>query len=605
MKKNIFTSFMLVGFSVALLSCQKEMSLETPSIEDGQTFTHLVTVNENAGMVSCKSSFIENEGIRMSGNETLAVFYGDAVGSSMSKADVKSVSERKYSVSHPTLDGVSAYRYWFVIPDNGSVAVVSPNSTEMRLPSVQFPGQNTFDPSCDLLIGKSMENVQKVGIEFTVDQLKRLSWPFIIDVNNDFNGEKINAVTLQFEGAENQVAGTMEVSHSSNFNEITVKNIKDPSNSVAAVYPNGLVSRNGKYSVWFMLKAGQLAGKMVMTVTTATKTYRTSVELPAEMEVKEMFNRKNGGIVFDESTATESVFADLSAGGLNLDTYSVNGNNNWEFNGCEVYKGKNGINGVKMNAGATIRLPEYYGKMISRIRVYYHPENITEPVSFKEFTTHIPDPSTESAPEELQTFIIENMDNSIISAISYELVKNPWWRSLIDTEPCEFVNIDGVNMVRCNSSDAYLQTHMPMGKGKVSVSFYNLDFVDDKDLALFYITNSASYKVWMNDVDAKGWYYAGTYGDFIWDAGAVDSSTTDATFPLQKFELMVTDSTEPGKYKFSVFADGKFLCAHDGKSDPKNDISNKAAAFQIAFSSGSWSTPQEFTVSSFCYEPYK
>ena len=404
--KTIYKCLGLLASSAVFFSCEKEI-LESEQ-SDLESLTEIVkTVTLDPQNVQLKSSYIPGEGLKMSGDEPLAAFYGDAANYGMSRAQAVALGNRQYSISHAALPGATAYNYWFFIPALPSVSLDG-TDIQAKLSPIQMPEQNSFDSNYDFLLGKAANSIAPSEESIELNQLKRVAWPFVIDVNNDFSADKIHAATISFDGADSQVAGVMNLICSDDFSKSGVSKVTKASNAATAIYPEGLSKTGNAYPVWYMLKAGKLTGNMTLNVVTDHKTFTESISLGAGIEVKEQFNRKKDGFTFSDKAREEtSMFIDLTNKALDLtDVRDIEGNKLTVKN-ASVYDGKGTFtNGVLLKDNYSIVLPAVANRKINRIRVYFHSENKLNDLQNQGFV-------------DFQEPIISGLSGSVIAAISY------------------------------------------------------------------------------------------------------------------------------------------------------------------------------------------
>lgn len=289
----------LIFSGMALFSCQKTEFSGTVDDSEKQEIRKVLSVNDEEWS-GLKSSYSEGVGITLSGNEQIGVFYADGA----LPVSASPQGNGLYAFSHEGIAGVEAYDYNYLMPYS---SLMKEDGTA-RLFAVQYPGNGTFDPDYDFLLGEPSLNVSKEVSEVSIERFKRLTAPFnfpVIDRDNLLRGEAVKVVTVDFESMSSPVAADFVASFSSEYEEAGIKETVSATGSTAltALYPDGLEPVGGVYDVWFSsLPVDMMAGQVVsLTVTTGTRTIRCKAQLPSDFSlVAGMLNKIPFGISVDK-----------------------------------------------------------------------------------------------------------------------------------------------------------------------------------------------------------------------------------------------------------------------------------------------------------------
>ena len=278
-------TFCLALIGVTMFSCQKpEFSEDLDAPVKAQIKKVLAVSDAEWTSADAKSSYTPGEGIALSGNEPISVFYAEG------KAPVVATSQGNgnYSFSHEEVAGAETYDYNYLMPHN---AATKADGTA-RLSAVQYPGADTYDSAYDYLIGQPSMAVPKDAAEVPVTSFKRLTAPFNFVIDDEYQllgGEAVSVVTIDFSGAAEAVAGDFTTTFSSDYAAagISGKVAGSGSTALTAVYPEGLAVSDAEYNVWFSsLPVDLLAGQVVsLTLSTPTKTVTCKATLPSDFSL--------------------------------------------------------------------------------------------------------------------------------------------------------------------------------------------------------------------------------------------------------------------------------------------------------------------------------
>ena len=179
------------------VSCVREFEESTRLPEQGTRVT--LTIFDEP-WVSTRSAYTPGEGVHLTKTEQIGLFYDNGSllvgnGSYAIKATPQGGGVYSFTAPEGSLDktwyAIVPYSYWM------SRAKINTNQRMMiTFPSIQFPGQNTFDPQTDVLVAKPF-TIDAAGAKTaTIDAFKRLTAPFKLEITGLDAGEKIYAATF-------------------------------------------------------------------------------------------------------------------------------------------------------------------------------------------------------------------------------------------------------------------------------------------------------------------------------------------------------------------------------------------------------------------------
>ncbi len=392
MKSTYITSLALLGAVAFSLSCQKIDEHETTDAA-GASITRTFSVSEDLWTPDgTKSTYIENDGLRLTGEEHISVFYapyvegnGETIENLQQDVEAEPAGDGKYVFSHTEISGAEAYNYYFLMPYS---VKSNPNSKKdglsARLSPVQYPGANDIDPTNDWLVGRMQTGVSKSD-ELTVTQFKRIFAPFrltVTDPGNVLGGEKIRTATLSFSqeavNKNNSIVGVFYAAFSDDYETAGIQSFLStaPGNAVSAVFDAGCELSGGGYPVWFMLNPVEISGgTATLTVSTDTKTVSRTASLTAPVTIESgMFNSlsfdiSGSGVLPEEESLTQT-FTSLTSISRNTLTASDGKDYVYNFNSCRLTT-DDGIAGVRLYT-SSMELPQFIGKKLKGLRVFTH-----------------------------------------------------------------------------------------------------------------------------------------------------------------------------------------------------------------------------------------
>lgn len=396
MKKS-FIIFGLAAGALMLASCQKELTEGNAGASVPQvTKTMYVEGNEWIPEDGTKTAYQPGQGVQWTGTETFAIYYGNSAnaGGASGKymagkaGNVASSGSGLYTFTHDAIDGAETYDYCVIVPDLNTTGINTTGvAASFKLSPVQTPGADTYDPNYDILLGQGAQQVS-VETELEITSFKRLTAPLRLTITDGagiLGNEKIYAVTLRFNQAiekDKGMAGTGYLNFAYEYDACKVNSIAASSNTVTAVYAEGLQKSGEGWPVWYSVYPFASTGDMTVTVTTETKTLVRTIPAAGASILANQLN----GLTFDISgsgfTESESLYWDFTA----LDEIapqqvaSDGKSYNWGFANCTVWNGGDATgqlpSSLRANAdGGEITLPTIAGKQITKIRLYAHPNN--------------------------------------------------------------------------------------------------------------------------------------------------------------------------------------------------------------------------------------
>lgn len=397
--KKIFNLIILTG--LVSVSCEGPTAPGN-SVESGhESLTKQLLVSSGEWTTEVKSVYVPGEGITLTGDEKLAVYYNawsesveDQAAKGFTKNEIVMAEPSdgdSYAFTHDELAEAEKYNYYFVMPYRQLQTVATHDGISKacwNLRTVQYPSATSYDPTFDYLIGKPAENVGK-SETVEVSAFKRIVAPFKLTVNDPsglLDGEKIHAVTVDFPEGD-YVAGKVYIDFDQDYDEtgIAAKYNAYSGTALTAVYPEGLSPVAGAYDVWYVaLPASFQAGQKVsVTVTGETKTVTCSASLPSAVGlVADKFNSLSFGLseTKEDYESTQSLHFDFSGlTSVNSTDFSASDGKAYSFtnNGCLHYGTSKApiTSGLKIKPGNKLTLPEVEGKAISGVRVYTHEES--------------------------------------------------------------------------------------------------------------------------------------------------------------------------------------------------------------------------------------
>lgn len=389
---------------VASVSCQKELTENGGNAGAVKMVTKTMVAEGNEWVPDTRTEYQPGTGIDWSGDETMHIFYGNPANAGSNSSENKymqggvtatSLGGGRYSFSHREIDGITGYDYCVLTPALPTTGINSAGqAASYKFSPVQTPGQNTFDPNYDVLFGQGAKNVP-LSEELKVTNFKRIFTPMKVELRDAANvaaDGKIYAATVSFSqaattgGSATGLAGLFYLNFGYEYDECVVNSGTATTNTVSAVYADGLAKQGDNYPVWFMVYPTlfDAGGTATFTVVTGTKTITRTVTLAEPIDIEaNVFNTVGVDISGEGYSETESIYQDFTTL-ESLSTSSLvasDGNTyTWGFSGCSAWNGGNSSGvmprGLQLSAGSgSVTLPYISGKQITRIRLYAHANN--------------------------------------------------------------------------------------------------------------------------------------------------------------------------------------------------------------------------------------
>lgn len=304
MRKN-YAIIGALAASLALVSCAKqfEEGMEVP-VQKGVNVA-LSVVDEDWD--ATRSAYTPGQGIKITGNEKIALFYDDGA-----KLNGDSRGQSYCFTAIPSGSGVYSFTAPEAALDKTWYAVVpyslwqtrnklnGPQQLMINLPSTQYPGQNTFDPQTDILVGKPF-TIEGTGAKTaTINAFKRITAPFKLQLTGLGASDKVYAVTFALsQSAKGEANGTLIGyeyynigANPENFTFNAMQTSGTKQNGVSAIYDSGLVAEGGVWPVWFNVWPTEVKTSCNATVTvfTADSCYVRTAAIPAGNFVSDKIN---------------------------------------------------------------------------------------------------------------------------------------------------------------------------------------------------------------------------------------------------------------------------------------------------------------------------
>lgn len=388
---------------VASVSCQKELTENGGNAGAVKMVTKTMVAEGNEWVPDTRTEYEPGTGIVWSGDETMHIFYGNPANVESTTSANKymqggvtatPLGGGRYSFSHPEIEGITEYDYCVLTPALPTTGINGTGlSASYKFSPVQTPGQNTFDPNYDVLFGQGAKNVA-LSDELVVTNFKRIFTPMKVELRDAANvaaDGKIYAATVSFSqaattgGSATGLAGLFYLNFGYDYDECVVNSGTATTNTVSAVYADGLAKQGDNYPVWFMVYPTlfEAGGTATFTVVTGTKTITRTVSLAGPIDIEaNVFNTVGVDISGEGYSETESIYQDFTTlESLSTNLVASDGNTyTWGFSGCSAWNGGNSSGvmprGLQLSAGSgSVTLPYISGKQITRIRLYAHANN--------------------------------------------------------------------------------------------------------------------------------------------------------------------------------------------------------------------------------------
>ena len=386
MKKCLITGISALAL---IISCA---TMNGESENASRSVSKLVIV-ENSCWTSdtAKSAYASGKGIQLSGNECMTVYFNQSdktkesqfAGNKVYKAGVAEPDGNgRYGFTHSPISGVEEYNYFFLLPHH----ITTSSTIQARLFPLQFPGDDTFDPNYDYLIGKPVfgSPVKETAV---VDGFKRITAPVKVVLNDKsgaLNAEDLMSVTVSFDGFTGRITGYFSPDLGDAFEDAKIIYWSETTagNALTALFPSGQKCISGTYNIWFSTLPATLPAGQKVTVNATSRTRNVSFEASIKTSC-EISSDKINLLQFDLDTPlskSHSIIQDFSTATSpdNLPAASDGKRYPWTFSEVSAYKtnGKYGMHGgvvLKTNS-SVLSIPAIDGKVIKSLRVYSHEE---------------------------------------------------------------------------------------------------------------------------------------------------------------------------------------------------------------------------------------
>jgi len=383
MKKSFL---LLAAATLALAACTKENACNLAS--EG-TITKTLTV-ENGIWDGAKSAYTEGVGIALTGSEKITV-YGNVYDGSENlhtsgvfTATAATPDASGYTFTHPSIADATGYNYFFVFPHKSSnQRGSSPQVPQFRLFPVQYPAAGSFDPFCDILLGKPAVNVAKTST-VEVNEWMRIGAPVQLTIKDEANlleGEPISIASIYFPGSSRPLAAMMSAKYSENYADMTITNVGNTKcYGISAIYPEGCAKDGSLYKTWMISLPVdfEAAQEVDLTVSTTSKTLKFKTTLASALGFQK---NKLNGLTFALTSAKQVDTTETSivtcftglTGSLGNSYASTDGTSrSWVFSSCNLKTSEADGRSYLRTTGAeaVITLPSIADKHYTSIRVY-------------------------------------------------------------------------------------------------------------------------------------------------------------------------------------------------------------------------------------------
>jgi len=399
--KRLFASILLLP---ALFSCVREMPvLQSPEC-NGTPCTLIV---EDAEWADSKSSYTPGVGVGLDGTELFGLFYDYSASqkyglsqSAYSNPVQATTTGTKGIYSFTAPSGTSGKNWYAIVPYGRNANRVSGARVATKVPNIQFPKANSFDPAADILISKPFQVAGTGTQSGTISAFKRMTSPLRIDVKGLPEGEKIYALTLSFDqtpvtsaGKVSSLTGWCTFNTGQSASDCMLYGLYSPStaeNAVSAVYPEGLPKSGASWPVWLSVLPTTFAAGAVMTVSvvTAKAEYSRTVTLPSEMQIQAgkindfSFNALGSGCWQSDVISQDFINHGLTGKTTATRSYVASDGNSYQWGLTNVSSwtaasydgGSNLTTALSLQHGdkPALMLPQI-GKNVKKVRLYLHP----------------------------------------------------------------------------------------------------------------------------------------------------------------------------------------------------------------------------------------
>ena len=414
-RKQLFAVSGLAFLLLTAVSCVRELE-EGKRLPQQDTRVTLTVFDEP--WVSTRSAYTPDEGVKLTKTEQIGLFYdnGTLLVGNNSYA-IKAIPQGGGSYSFTAPAGSLDKTWYAIVPysyNQARARISQAKEFHIVFPCTQFPGQNTFDPATDFLVGKPF-TVDAEGARIaTIDAFKRLTAPFKLEITGLDPGEKIYAVTFAQStkasgynastGVLNVLAGKCLYTIGAEPDDFAFDAVNPPytrSNDVSAIYDEGLVGEGGVWPVWFNVLPGTIARNTQITVTvfTANTCYTRTASIGSVAKTfatdkinKMAFNIKGEGYK-SEPAISQGFFhngMDATTSNKTVSLTATDGvERNWEIRGFNwTAAAQDGgsvlasVLGFPKGVDAYVKVPAVEGNQITKIRLYLAPVSHLENYDF-------------------------------------------------------------------------------------------------------------------------------------------------------------------------------------------------------------------------------
>ncbi len=416
MANRIITSFGLLALLMAGVSCVNNLEEgPAPLPENGTRVSLTVTDGEWNGE---RSSYIPGEGISLTKAEKIALLYDDGsllVGNASYSLVASPEGAGSYNFTAPA---GSLDKTWYgIVPYSYDLTRARINTNQRMMitfPSIQFPGQNTFDPATDFLVARPFNITGDAGSKTAaITSFKRLTAPFKLRITGLGDSEKIYATTIALSRKANgtaalTMAGRCFYTIGASPDDFAFESVQlayTRSNSISAVYDDGLSKEGGCWPVWFNVRPITIPSSTNVTVTvfTADACYTRTVPIGAGTFATDRINTftvniKGSGYTSEPaisqaffgngltdatlitSTATQNTIQLTATDGVQRD-WEVKGYN---WSAAKMDGGSMLPNAIGFPKGqdSYVKIPSVENNTITKVRLYLHPLSHVENYAF-------------------------------------------------------------------------------------------------------------------------------------------------------------------------------------------------------------------------------
>lgn len=414
-RRQLIAALGLALLFLTAVSCVREFEESTRLPEQGTRVT--LTIFDEP-WVSTRSAYTPGEGVHLTKTEQIGLFYDNGSllvgnGSYAIKATPQGGGVYSFTAPEGSLD-----KTWYaIVPYSHNQARARLNTAKqfhIVFPCTQFPGQNTFDPATDFLVGKPFTIDAEGAGTATIDAFKRLTAPFKLEITGLDPGEKIYAVTFAQStkasgynastGVLNVLAGKCLFKVGAEPDDFAFDSVNPSltrSNDVSAIYDEGLVGEGGVWPVWLNVLPGTIARNTQITVTvfTAKTCYTRKVSIGSEAKTfatdkinKLTFDIKGPGYT-SEPAISQGFFhngMDAATSGKTVRLTATDGvERDWEIRGFNwTAAAQDGgsvlpsVLGFPKGVDACLKIPVVEGNQVTKVRLYLAPVSHLENYAF-------------------------------------------------------------------------------------------------------------------------------------------------------------------------------------------------------------------------------